>query len=180
MTATERSGPNPSAWLDHLYYDLGKQQPFKLFILKPDCKTSRYNYLAIAAKPLLCALLNNRTILCTEIVIDLDRRTFSDGRIETRELRDRRFADVCERLRRAKHQFRAYFTGSNGWHIHIHLPHIAFMTPSDRKDYRERFIRSYGLELEIKASDNSPIAIEHRPHWKTGNTKTLVIDTMED
>jgi hypothetical protein len=166
---------NRMAYLDYLYYVLNRQQDYSLFILSEKYRTKRMPYLKVAGRPLTANLVNNRTLLISEVVIDIDPM-----KAESRKALDLRFLDICGLLMLHRHRFRAYHTGSKGYHIHVHLPRLAYLCPVQRQVFRERFILSYGAELEVKGSDKSPIALEHAPHWRTGNIKTMVISTMTE
>jgi len=109
---------------------------------------------------------NNRQILPTEIVLDIDRP------ITQEELNK-----ICDTLRKANEQFYCYFTGSKGYHIHIWNQKYALHEQRVRKKAKQKIIEKFGSEL-LKSSENVMIAIAGQPHWKTGKKKRL-IDSWE-
>lgn len=103
---------------------------------------------------------NNRQILPAEIVLDLD-----DSPSE------QRLKEICTVLDLLGCRWRAYFTGSRGFHVHVWDVELA--KESHRQDIRRFLIKKLGCDC-MKASDAVLIALEGAPHWKTGNPKTLV------
>lgn len=108
------------------------------------------------------ARANNRNILKCEIVLDMDDN-ISEGRL----------AHICDEIENYGLSYNAYFTGSKGYHIHIYSKQLAYRTEQQRERIREHLIKKFGCDPH-KKSENTMIAMENRPHWKTGNTKSIV------
>jgi len=113
---------------------------------------------------------NNRQILECEIILDVDPE-----KDETPMQIKQRTKNIIDSLNESNIPHKAFFTGSKGYHIHIIVPRLPFYDPRIRKIIRERMIKFYGCDIQ-KASDNTMIAMEHCPHWKTGNKKEVVSD----
>jgi hypothetical protein len=125
---------NKKAWLDKLYYDIGKQQcNFKISGLKrledgSSQSTRWHNYLdKIAILDLdedwKIEWVNQRQILPNELVIDL----------EERETLNR----VILKLKYYKQKYYIYDTGSRGYHIHIFYKNP--LTEKQKRKYIKRF-----------------------------------------
>ena len=108
----------------------------------------------------------HRTCLKCEIVLDMDE--------DISLLRLNRICDSLEK--KYNFQYKAYSTGSKGYHIHILVPEMIHETYDKRKKMRLSLIgKTTGWDMDgLKISEKSMIAIENIPHWKTGNIKTLV------
>lgn len=66
--------------------------------------------------------------------------------------------------------FTMWDTGSRGFHISIRIKGLAALSDKERFYYREAWIKKYGTDM---AKRNGFIAMEDRPHFKTGNYKRL-------
>jgi len=115
---------------------------------------------------------SHRQIFKEEIVLDFDKDKFQDEK----QLRVR-FLECISVLDELKVGYRAFITGSTGFHIHISL---------DRIQYEEQYKKFERLKLHIiarfncdmlKSSSNVLIALEFAPHWKTGKQKEMLFDT---
>jgi hypothetical protein len=115
---------------------------------------------------------NNRQIFESEIVIDID-----PAKDENPEVTLWKFNTTCQRLKNDKVNFRAYSTGSRGYHIHIICPFLLGMTNYNRTKFRDKFLKIYQYYDLAKNNNNVTIALEFSPHWKTGNPKKLIYDT---
>jgi hypothetical protein len=115
---------------------------------------------------------NNRQILECEIVLDVDPEK-GETIIEIFE----RTRKIAESLTKDQIIFDVYFSGSRGYHLHLIVPRLASYSPRDRKLIRERFLKKYNCDLQ-KASDNTLIAMENCPHWKTGKKKVVVTNEL--
>ena len=106
--------------------------------------------------------VNCRQILPCEIVLDMDDN-----------ISEQRLKEICDDLDLQEFKFKAYFTGSKGYHIHIFDD--AFVKYSEQSRYKVRhyLISKYGCDTQ-KASEKTMIALENVPHFKTGKVKTLV------
>jgi len=106
---------------------------------------------------------NHRNILNCEIVLDKDE---GDNMLKW-------LLDTCSVLDSLSYPYRAYQTGSKGYHIHILTTELALCNRFNREQIREVVIDRFGCDL-MKKSDSTMIAIEDNPHWKTGNMKLLI------
>ncbi len=156
--------------LDELYYAAGKQaSELNLTILTPDGAKSKWRpYLDAQTDDEFINEANNRQILLNETVIDLDLK---DG--ETTEELKSRYEKTIETLDVAGLSYKAYFSGSKGYHIHLIFNELISLEKSVRERMKEYLIRKYGGDL-MKKSDRTMIALENAPHWKTGGVKTLL------
>lgn len=120
---------------------------------------------------------NNRQISDYEIVLDHDLlKGESLSELKTR------FESTKLDLINKGIKFRAFFTGSKGYHIHIPLrpTDISTISAQKLKKIKSKLIANYQCDA-LKASSNVLIALEFAPHWKTGNQKKLIYDnTSED
>ncbi|HEC40009.1 hypothetical protein LCGC14_0509290 [marine sediment metagenome] len=149
------------AWLDELYYKLGKQQyDFRVCGLKKQSdgevistRWRKYSEVCFPLEPWESKRIdwiNNREVLPCEIVIDLEEK---EG-----------IGEIVERLRGWGVKFYIFETGSRGYHIHI------FFKRTLNSHEKLKIIRTLGAD-EQKAHDGSLIALENTPHWKTGKIK---------
>ena len=111
---------------------------------------------------------NNRQIFPCEIVLDMDP-TSNQTKSQVRNRAKR----IYHRLHKLRYTFTCYFSGSRGYHFHLFFPELASYTLYRRKQLREQIIKKFKCDLQ-KSSDNTMIALEHCPHWKTGNKKVEV------
>lgn len=108
------------------------------------------------------AHVNNRGIQPAEIILDLD-----DSPTE------QRMNEICDKLDKAGEQYKAYFTGSRGYHIHIWNQDFATWQPNQREKARRIIIALTGCD-GMKASERMLICLEDAPNGKTGRNKTLL------
>lgn len=105
---------------------------------------------------------NNRTILRPEIVLDLDENPTKKA-----------LNKICDDLDIYGARYKAYFSGSRGFHVHILVPELVFLPRTSREGLRAFLIRKYGADF-IKKSERVMIALENVAHYKTGQQKELV------
>ncbi len=105
---------------------------------------------------------NCRQVLPCEIILDMD----DDISIE-------RLNKICDDLDEYGFNFKAYSTGSKGYHIHIFGDELIKYSEQIRQKIRHYLISKHGCDGHM-ASGNVIIALEDMPHFKTGNNKTLV------
>ncbi len=158
---------NKKAWLDYVYYSLGNQWTnFKVAGLRKidnnlTISTKHYDYLTKVAllNPYdshLLGWINQRTILINELVIDSEELSNIDF-----------IKDRIKRLGIPLNQTHFYFTGSKGYHIHIFFNGIL------EQEYKQKMIKCFKTD-SMKAFDNTLIALENCPHWKSGKIKQEV------
>lgn len=149
--------------LDFLFYKVGKQQ-YNFYLCglqKIGDKTvaTRWRKYSEVCFPIDIGEdwklngINQRQILPNEVVLDLEDKERIEG--------------IILILKKKKTFFRAYATGSRGYHIHIFY----------RKELTElqklKIIQFYGADTQ-KASPKTMIALEFTPHWKSGKIKELI------
>ena len=103
---------------------------------------------------------NHRQILPIEIVLDLDENPTIE-----------KFNEVCGLLDYSKDVYYGFHTGSKGYHIHIFSYDLC--NERNKREIRLGLINHYNADA-LKVSDNVMIAMEFKPHWKTGNKKRLL------
>jgi DNA primase catalytic subunit len=81
--------------------------------------------------------------------------------------------EICDALEAGGETYKAYFTGSRGYHIHIFWYQYALLDKLSREGIRGKIISMFKADV-LKSSDKVMIAVEGMPHWKTGNMKKLV------
>jgi len=79
--------------------------------------------------------------------------------------------DTCDILESYQLKYKSYSTGSKGYHVHIFLKEE--LHPRIMKSIRVFLIENNDCDI-MKIRQNSMIAIENIPHWKSGKIKTLV------
>lgn len=155
---------NKKEWLDHLYYDIGKQQyDFELCGMKKEgdkITTTKWVKYSKLIMPLnswdswKIDWVNNRTILPNEIVLDIEEKN--------------KLKEVVDKLYKYKFLgWNVYDTGSRGYHIHL------YFADAISKKTKEFFIREFGADM-TKSGDRVMIALENCPHWKTGKIKKMI------
>jgi hypothetical protein len=112
---------------------------------------------------------NNRQILQCEIVLDYDA---PKDQLPNEVLAAAK--TIAKKLQCMGIQYKSYFSGSRGYHFHMVFPSFTFQSFATRKKLRTSLIKKVGCDL-MKSSDNTMIALEHAPHWKTGKPKTEVV-----
>lgn len=151
---------NKKSWLDHIYYDIGRQQyDFKVSGLSRtengDISTRWYNYSEKVMPIDPCEewkikWINQRQILPNEIVIDLEERDT--------------LKSVIKKLKDYKQNYYVYDTGSRGYHIHIFYK---FELTSKQK---LRIIRMFGGDEQLSSLKHM-VNLEYAKHWKSGKIK---------
>lgn len=150
-------------YLDHLFYDVGKQRcDFLVSGLKRtkdgDRSTKWYKY---SEKIMPIDLneeykiqwVNQRQILPNEIVLDLEERES--------------IVKIVKELLTMNFKFHVFDTGSRGFHIHIFFSNVL------SKEQKIKFIRHFGGDEQM-AGNKHMINLEWSPHWKSGKIKTEV------
>ena len=161
-------------WLDELYYEIGKQQfDYELcYIWKNNGNTKSTKWRKFSEAIFLIDFdgyceykkfkwffekCNQRQILPNEIVLDLEN--------------SKRYELILNRLIEEKLFFRAYSTGSKGYHFHLFFDKI--LTPEDKGV----IIKYFDCDIQ-KSSDKTMIALEFEPHWKSGKPKSITYDNL--
>lgn len=114
--------------------------------------------------------INNRSILQSEIVLDIDRKDETDDEYEAH------VQNVLHSLEKDGINFVAYPPASKSWHIHIFCKTLRLF--KYRREFKEHFMRRFGADLQ-KGGDKCMIALENAPHWKTGRIKLPSINKNE-
>jgi len=151
-----------------LYYKTGRQltnfRIFHNYYIDNEKKFSKWvNYLDATEKDINKA--THRTVLNNEIVLDFDPEKGQTLKDVTKKVKK-----VCFDLKKKGVIYECFFTGSRGYHIHIFINDLLYMPKKERETYRKNIIRFFGAEIQ-KGNDNSPIALEGVPHWKSGKSK---------
>lgn len=105
---------------------------------------------------------NNRTSFPCEIILDLDK-----------DISEKKLDFICNTLENYWFRYKAYFSGSKGYHVHVLIPELATYPKWKREKIKEFLISKVDCDL-MKKSESSMIALENCPHWKTGKIKTLL------
>ncbi len=162
---------NKKAWLDFLYYDLGKQNfDFELagtFKQKDgEIGFSLWKKYSECAFPIdfdgtaddwkdaaFFEQINQRQILPTEIVLDLEEKE--------------KLPEVIKKLEELKLIYYLFSTGSRGYHVHV------FFKEAFSKDEKLKVIKHCGGD-EQKDGERCLIACEYAPHWKSSKIKEQI------
>lgn len=102
---------------------------------------------------------NLRSVFKSEIVLDVED--------------PRRIDEITSELVGTPCNWLCFETGSRGYHVHILFDELNNMDSSQVTIIKERIIKHFGCDIS-KKSDRNLIALEHVPHFKTGNVKKLV------
>ncbi len=140
-------------WLQDTY-----DYNFDVCILSEELKSKWYKYSKKRNDYEFLNKVNNRQILPFEIVLDLEEKE--------------RIDIILESLEKLGYGYKAWFTGSRGYHIHLIFPELKDEKKNVREAIKEHFINIYDCDI-MKKTDGCMIAIETCPHWKTGQPKTL-------
>lgn len=155
------------AWLDNIYYNLGKQQYdyFLQYAKKNGIKTKWRRY-SEAIFPIdfdgscqdrkakwFFDKCNQRQILPIEIALDLEE--------------ENQLQPTIKKLKEMDINFYVFKTGSRGYHIHL------FFEKELTQEQKIGILNYFGADVQ-KAGDKTLIALEHAPHWKTGEIKQEV------
>jgi DNA primase catalytic subunit len=79
---------------------------------------------------------------------------------------------ICVRLG-TKYKKKAYFTGNKSYHLHVFRQDFLFLNQRTRENKREEELWISGADVQ-KKSENSMIAIELEPHYRSGKIKCEV------
>ena len=161
---------NKKAWLDYLYYKIGKQQ-YDFYVAgtyKKDGETqfTKWKKYSEAIFPIdfdgscedwkkqnFFEQINQRQILPFEIVLDIEN--------------PKQINKIVEKLKGWGWKPSLWKTGSRGYHIHI-LCHRKL-----KEKEKLAVIKKLGADIQ-KCSEKNLIALENCPHWKTGRLKTQI------
>ena len=165
-----KEGRDKKAWLDHLYYDVGKQQ-YDFYVAgnyQKDGEThfTKWQKFSKAISPInqdgncgdwkaqrFFEQINQRQILPNEIVLDIEERN--------------KIKSIVVKLAKWNWEFSIFETGSRGYHIHI-------ICDREMKEVEKlAIVKKLGTDIQ-KCSDKNLIALEFFPHWKTGKLKKLI------
>lgn len=162
--------------LDELFYKTGKQIcNFSICTKFNNGGWSKWiPYLEAQLKPSIWRGANNRQILFNEIVLDYDR-TPDESADEIKA----RVMMITRKLDKEGYAYRAYFTGSKGYHIHLVFRELFLLSKIERKNIKEQFIEKYNAE-KLKGSERVMIAMENTPHFRTGNKKEIIKERAGD
>lgn len=155
---------NKKAWLDKLYYDIGRQlTDFRVcttFLKDGDYRFTKWiHYLEAQSNKEMIKECNQREQLKNEIILDLDKGDYKQ---------------LIQRLREDKLKFYAYSTEDNrARHVHLYFRNLDYWKKRDRIRFREAFISKYQGDISFKG-DAHMIPIEYCNHWKTRKIKKLV------
>lgn len=158
--------------INWLYYEIGKQpESFKLTysFMKDGVPIflKHEEFLTLLEEKNMWKLkkVNHRNILKNELVIDIDCNTKKESEIIMKK--------ITEELLQKNICFKCFFTGSRGYHIHLYKRSWLYCSREER-ELEKRAIIEYYQSDKMKVYDNTLIAIEETPHWKTGIKKILV------
>lgn len=101
---------------------------------------------------------NLRQILPDELILDSES--------------EEHFQSVYTRLNNTFNSLQIWKTGSRGYHVQIMLNKLSEQEPSIATAIRLFYINEFGMD-KTKKSQNTMVALELSPHFKTGNPKTL-------
>ena len=84
---------------------------------------------------------------------------------------------VKSRLIKEDWGYQEWSTGSRGTHFHIRVNGLNALSDRERVMYRSKIIHIFGTDM---AKKNGFIAIEGKPHFKTGKVKTLISEQKKE
>lgn len=155
------------AFIDYLHYELGHQWTnfFLTSTFLKDgqpCFTKWRSYLDIQGDEKALARVNQRTLLINEVALEYD----GESKI---------YDILIDILKKNKIEFYAYSTDKKrAKHIHLFFDRwFALLPKHKREEYREALIEKYQCDKMLK-TERHMIALEHCPHWKTGQKKELI------
>lgn len=165
---------NKKAWLDILYYDIGKQQydfdlagSFKINDKVVFTKWKKYSEVIFPVdynEDYKIEYINQRQILPNELVLDLEEKE--------------KLNEVLDRIKKIGN-FKIYIfdTHSRGYHIHIFFNHSFNNNPAFSlfsNEQIKKFLIYYFQTDFMKCYDKSLIALEYSKHFKSGKIITEV------
>lgn len=158
------------AFLDNLYYDVGKQN-YDFFVAgtykkKGEKLFSKWKKYSEAVFPIevdgtcdewqvqkFFEQINQRQILPIEVVLDIEEKE--------------QVNPIIKKIEKWAWEVSIWATGSRGYHIHM-----IFKEELNREE-KEAIVKKLGTDIQ-KCSEKCLIALENCPHWKTGNPKTEI------
>lgn len=143
-------------FLDDLYNQYGE---FEVCCLPAEKGLKWTEWLKAREDDTFLAKINNRSVLDVEVMLDLEEPERYDSLIKDLDS-DGLF-------------YKAYDTGSRGYHISIIFPELRNKSAEKRTEIKSYIVKKYGCD-HMKASKRNMIALEHTAHFKTGKPKTLV------
>ena len=107
----------------------------------------------------------DRTPSPCEVFIDIDPGKDNDALIMLQ--------NALEVLDNYNFDYKLFFSGSRGYHVHVMYPELTSMSKYSRERIREFLIRRCGGDT-MKKSDRHMIALEYSPNPKTGKMKVEI------
>lgn len=159
------------AWLDFVYYKLGRQQTnYRLcstYTVGDEVRFSRHlNYLDVQAEPDL-EFANQREQLSNEIVFDLDDSTPEE------------YQKLIATLKADKMKFYAYST-SEGRARHIHTfwdQGFSRLDKNEKWRFRSALLNQYKCDPAYSTGSGKLVPIEFAPHWKSSHSSPEMVKT---
>lgn len=161
------------SFLDWLYYKVSKQsQNFELCYIWKDTSRKSTKWRKFSDTIFLIDFdgsceypkikwffdkCNQRQILTNEVVLDLENKE--------------EYESILNKLIEENLFFRAYSTGSKGFHFHL------FFNRKLVPEEKEVVIKYFNCDIQ-KNSNRTMIALENELHWKSGKPKTLTYDNL--
>ena len=152
--------------LDKLFNEIGKQTTdFRLaytYGSKEEPKFSNWlPYFEAQQKKGFIEQVNQRTQLCNEIILDLDKGNYNA---------------LIEQLKKDGLKFEAYATDKGRCQqIHLFYEGLVTLDKLDREAIREIVIKKYGCDLAFKIDEHlTPLKYDGAKHWKTGQEIKLI------
>lgn len=153
------SYPKKKAYLDNLYYDLGRQTDLYLQIHNKGGVPSKWkHYLDVCDNVGWLLTANHRTPLTSEIILDFDG-----------EEADKRYNEALEYLKKGDKNFQGWRAYDASYHIHLYVPRLRYLRIVERVKFRREVLRFFDADPQ-KEIDRCMIQLEHCPHWKRPNT----------
>ena len=152
------------AWLDKLYYEIGKQATdFRItttYLKDGEQKFGKWiPYMNAQGNEELIKKCNQREQLKNEIILDLDAVHYSS---------------LIKRLKEDGLKFYAYSTQEGrAQQIHLYFNGLSELKKLKRESVREYLINKYGCDPAFKI-DAHMVPIEYEVHWKTEKVKELI------
>lgn len=158
------------AFLDKLYYDIGKQT-YDFFLCgtyekKGEKLFTKWKKYSECIFPIefdgsaddwkdkkFFEQINQRQILPIEVVLDIEEK--------------KQIKPIVKKLIKWGWEYSIWETGSRGYHIHM------IFKEELNQEEKEAIVKKLGTDIQ-KCSDKCLIALENCSHWKTGNPKQLI------
>ncbi len=103
--------------------------------------------------------VNLREIFHDEIILDVEDK--------------KDISEIKQQLNKGGFKYYLYDTGSRGYHIHLYFPELNIHSSEERTKIRKHYIYMFKTDI-TKASEQTLIALENRPHFKTNKKKLLI------